>query len=1230
MASSYPNTIEAFIALSGTSKLSSPDHTVEHTLERDNIVAIETVVGTTAGTNVLKNFAAGDFPVRINASNVLQQALTGTASITAGTLSGVLIGTSTITGGTANAVTLGTPTIGDFTNATHTHATNAQGGTVSHTALSDKGTATHTQIDSHLGATGTAVHGLGNMSLQNSDAIAVTGGTLSGALIGTSQITGGSIASAVIGTPTITGGSWSTGTITSSVLGTPTVTGGSWSTGTITASTLGTPTITGGSWSTGTIANAVVGSPSVTGGTIANALLGTSTITGGTASAIKITSGTLSGVLVGTSTITGGTASAMLLGTSTITGGTISGALIGTSQITGGSISTATIGTPTIIGGTMGTSTVTGGTINTATIGTPNITGGTATLLTPVDVLPVDLKLSTASKGGVFNGGFELGTGTFSAAVMLYGWTYFNNAGGATVTFDSDAHSGKQSLKMVWVSGAAAIVKHSDAYGQETTNQYNIKIKANTKYRLSFWYKTNATANLTSFYTLSNDYTYVQYYSNGTFTAGVDWTLKQVEFTSGATENAFMFDVRIAAGTAWVDDIKLEEVVTDTTFTGKTVEKVRPVLTAVTSTDNIDQSYLVSPSSIEFGGTTIRYHSVLFVPTKKYLTGISLYKMANTGTPTGTITVSIRNNNAGTPGTTIIASTTYTPAQWNALTDNTYNITSLPCILTAGTTYHIVADGGGADASNYYNIGRDGGNVINNVSFYSTNGTDWTNEAREINFKTHYAKKSETYSLVVNGIKTEMKADKDGLLTGSIIDLDNATYTYRPYAAEANFTVAESLKVANDIFEANAGARGGTADIMINNWLANSGGGFYPAADTLLHYLTIKVNTIFPVKHLKVRTLLYSATVAERVQVSSDNVNWTDVAVHAVAGGGTNRTATDETDVMNGLSSFYVRFYKDAGNAPASFGIYSIIADIDTSKLPTGIFYPLTTNQFTETVTLPSVATRVYFQTAKYTNEYGVVVPALEYTDASAVVIGYTPLKLDNSQETNPSVRILSTTTNYQVSGTGSSDGGYVLNTGEYITLSTAIASIKVDYQVGTGTTAFSNITKNTIYYSSNGEGNDSTQDPSHQMSVDLGIRQQGALQRISDIGEEIQKVRDGVLKTTSWTDWTPTLTWTTGTPEGSVVTKARYKILDGVCYFAFYYSATDANGATALTISLPVLPKDNDSLTALQSQELADTTWSNPIAYIDDGGTTIVFRSFATIADTKAVKVLVSGWYEI
>ena len=66
MSASYPGTVEAFIALSGTSKLSSPDHTTQHTLERDNIVAIETVMGTNSGTAVLKNFVAGDFAARVN------------------------------------------------------------------------------------------------------------------------------------------------------------------------------------------------------------------------------------------------------------------------------------------------------------------------------------------------------------------------------------------------------------------------------------------------------------------------------------------------------------------------------------------------------------------------------------------------------------------------------------------------------------------------------------------------------------------------------------------------------------------------------------------------------------------------------------------------------------------------------------------------------------------------------------------------------------------------------------------------------------------------------------------------------------------------------------------------------------------------------------------------------------------------------------------------------------
>lgn len=99
MSTTYPGTKQTFTDPAGTSLLSGVDHAGLHTDVNDTLESMQDTVGTTAGTNVLKDFAAGDFPVRMDAGNTLQTAIIGT------------INNSTLGSATINNSTLGTPTV---------------------------------------------------------------------------------------------------------------------------------------------------------------------------------------------------------------------------------------------------------------------------------------------------------------------------------------------------------------------------------------------------------------------------------------------------------------------------------------------------------------------------------------------------------------------------------------------------------------------------------------------------------------------------------------------------------------------------------------------------------------------------------------------------------------------------------------------------------------------------------------------------------------------------------------------------------------------------------------------------------------------------------------------------------------------------------------------------------------------------------------------------------------
>lgn len=119
------------------------------------------------------------------------------------------------------------------------------------------------------------------------------------------------------------------------------------------------------------------------------------------------------------------------------------------------------------------------------------------------------------------------------------------------------------------------------------------------------------------------------------------------------------------------------------------------------------------------------------------------------------------------------------------------------------------------------------------------------------------------------------------------------------------------------------------------------------------------------------------------------------------------------------------------------------------------------------------------------------------------------------------------------------------------------------------------------------------------------------------------------VLDNNPWAAWSPTLTWGTADPA-SVATVARYRIDNKTCYFNVYISSADGNDASSLTISLPVAPKDNNSFITPHGLQLIDTTWREAMPYIDDGASVIGFYNLGVCTDAAAVKVIVSGQYEI
>src|SRR3990167_4685942 len=117
----FPSTKTTFTDPAGTTRVDTGvDHAQLHTDINNTLESVEDTLGTTAGTNISMNFAAGQFPLRITGGGAVgthvttlvggtldHTALIGTPQLTGGSVSSAFIGTPNASGGTHLAATLG-------------------------------------------------------------------------------------------------------------------------------------------------------------------------------------------------------------------------------------------------------------------------------------------------------------------------------------------------------------------------------------------------------------------------------------------------------------------------------------------------------------------------------------------------------------------------------------------------------------------------------------------------------------------------------------------------------------------------------------------------------------------------------------------------------------------------------------------------------------------------------------------------------------------------------------------------------------------------------------------------------------------------------------------------------------------------------------------------------------------------------------------------------------------
>jgi hypothetical protein len=593
------------------------------------------------------------------------------------------------------------------------------------------------------------------------------------------------------------------------------------------------------------------------------------------------------------------------------------------------------------------------------------------TLLIMFFILMLTFTQAIETKGGIYNGRFEYGTGTNTASGYIgdanYGWaTYYNNAVGTTDFNTVTKYSGLQSnrIKIDSNSGGTFYILNMsldrvNALTPSEIGKRGIRLKSGANYLFSVQVKTNSISNNTgggaicTVRSLSTT-ALVANKGNTSYISGTnDWAKKTISFSAGANDIYGMVECQIwkETGEAWFDDVRLEEV---DSVSLSTQQQGRPsvTITGVTDTNAIDQSQTTQTNIAYAGNHSSSFTDIFqtFIPKQQKFTGVTLYKGTTEGTPTGNLVIELRDVNAtGYPTTTIYSSKTFTLSEWNSYANGEVFI-PLPAIVTSDENYAIwirdsnTSELNGNSYAFYYNIA--GGYTNGIQGKYAPLTTTWTlYTALDYYFKTHFAKLSSSVDLNVvapDGTSELKSYDVNGdILTDANITI-NPNGTGRYYYKKGN---GDSIKFYNDIYQASAGTPAIEFPYALQGWNIIASNGFFNYKNTAERYLTLKV--VLPVNctanGLKLNANLFSSTGSDTntfVQISNNNTNWTNVINSGIKNNAFSNLSGTST-AIDGNNTFYVRLYKPVGAVAeylASAGDFIIDANLSCPTLTTPLF----------------------------------------------------------------------------------------------------------------------------------------------------------------------------------------------------------------------------------------------------------------------------------------------------